>query len=148
MAARFGSPAVASTWHRSHSLLIRWAGGTPLGIFDKLFRRAKPPAPSSEHAVLVYFDYGSTDLGALFAVEETLERLIADAEVGELDGNEIAVDGSDGTLFMYGPDADALFAAIRPALEAVPFMRGARVVLRYGPPADDVSERTVTLPLS
>jgi hypothetical protein len=119
-----------------------------VGIFDKLLGRKKPPAEAPEHAVLVYFEYGSTDLSNLFAVEEALERVISEANVGELDGNEIATDGSDGTLFMYGPDADALFKSIRQTLEATPFMRGARVVLRYGPPEDDVPERTVTLPLS
>lgn len=98
--------------------------------------------------MLVYFHYGSTDLSALFAVEETIERVIAETQAGELDGNEVATDGSDGTLFLYGPDADALFTAIRPVLESVPFMRGARVVLRHGPPGEGVPEQTVTLPLS
>ena len=119
-----------------------------VGFFDRLFRKEKPPTAGPEQAVLVYFDYGSTDLSALFAVEEALERVIADAKAGELDGNEIATDGSDGTLFMYGPNADALFAAIHPTLEAAPFMQGARVVLRYGPADADVPERTLTLPLS
>ena len=76
-----------------------------MGFLDKLLRRKAPPAPNPEQAVLVYFDYGSTDLSALFEVEDALERVIADAQVGELDGNEIATDGSDGTLFMYGPDS-------------------------------------------
>lgn len=119
-----------------------------MGIFDKLFRREQPSVKAPDHAVLVYFEYGSTDLSKLFAVEEALERVIADAEVGEFDGNEIAMDGSDGTLFMYGPDADALFAAIRSTLEEVPFMKGARVVLRYGPPEPGTFEQTVTLPLA
>lgn len=119
-----------------------------MSILNRLFGRQRTPTPAPEHAVLVYFDYGSTDLSALFEVERTLERVIADAQAGELDGNEIATDGSDGTLFMYGPDADALFAVIRPTLEAAPFMRGARVLLRYGPPSDGVSELTLTLPLS
>jgi hypothetical protein len=97
--------------------------------------------------VLVYFEYGSTDLSALFALEDQLDHAIQKTMVGELDGNEVATDGSDGTLFMYGPDADVLFAAVRPILEAAPFMRGARVVRRYGPPtAEDVLEVTVTLP--
>ena len=118
-----------------------------MGIFDKLFRREQPPEKPPDQAVLVYFEYGSTDLSALFSVEEALENVIAEAGVGELDGNEIATDGSDGTLFMYGPDADALFTAIRPTLEAVPFLKGARVVLRYGPPEDGTSEQTLTIPL-
>ena len=57
----------------------------------------------------------------------------------------MAADGSDGFLYMYGPDADRLFAAVRPVLEGADFMRGARVTLRYGPPEDGVPEREVVL---
>jgi len=46
---------------------------------------------------------------------------------------------------MYGPDADQMFAAVRPVLEGADFMRGARVTLRYGPPADGVREHQVVL---
>lgn len=119
-----------------------------MGILTKLFG-AKPEitAKPVEHAVIVVFVYlGSTDLEPLFALERQLEADIAAANAGEYDGNETAVDGSDGTLYMYGPDADKLFAAIRPALEACSFMKGARVKLRYGPPADGVPEREVRLP--
>ena len=116
-----------------------------MGFIDRLLGRTAPKPP--DHAVLVYFEYGSPDLTELFAVEDALERVLNEAQVGEFDGNELAADGSGGTLFMYGPSADALFAAVRPTLEAVTFMQGARVVLRYGPPADDVREATVTLPL-
>ena len=65
--------------------------------------------------------------------------------VGEFDGNKVATDGSDGSLDMYGPNADALFAAARPILLAAEFMRGARVTLRYGPPEDGVKEVEVVL---
>lgn len=62
------------------------------------------PAPSSaEHGVIVHFYYGSRDLTGLYALEDRLERAISAAGVGEFDGNEIAVDGSDGYLYMYGP---------------------------------------------
>jgi hypothetical protein len=97
----------------------------------------------AEHAVIVNFNYGSTDLEPLFELEEQLETAIAEADAGEFDGNEIATDGSDGTLFMYGPDADRLFDVIRPILEAAPFMKGARVRKRYGPPEDGVREAVV-----
>ena len=78
--------------------------------------------------------------------ERQLESAITAAQAGEYDGNEVAVDGSDGTLYMYGPDADKLFAAIRPALEACSFMKGALVRLRYGPPADGVPSAKSGLP--
>ncbi len=117
-----------------------------MGFLDKILgKREQSPSPAPEHAVLVYFTYGSTDLSRLFALEEQLETVIGEARAGELDGNEVATDGSDGTLFMYGPDADALFAAVRPTLEAAEFMKGARIILRYGPPADGVKAREVVL---
>ncbi len=98
-----------------------------MGFFSKLFgSRSGPAAKAAEHAVIVSFAYGgSTDLQPLFVLEEKLESGIAAARVGEYDGNEIAVDGSDGTLYMYGPDADKLFEVVRPILENSSFMRGA-----------------------
>lgn len=117
-----------------------------MGFLDKLLRRRVPTQdPAPEHAVLVYFQYGSTDLSRLFALEERLEQAISEARAGEFDGNEIATDGSDGTLFMYGPDADKLFDVVRAILTSTDFMQGARVVLRFGPPQDGVREREVFL---
>ena len=119
-----------------------------MGFLDKLFGKRdkeKRPAELPEHAVIVHFQYGSTDLSRLFALEEQLQEAIGAAAVGEFDGNEVAVDGSDGFLYMYGPDADALFEAVRPVLEGAAFMRGARVMLRYGPPQDGVREVEVEL---
>lgn len=102
-----------------------------MGIFSRLF--AKPaPADKVEHAVIVDFRYGNTDLQPIFDVEKRLEAAIAAARAGELDGNEVAADGSEGTLYMYGPDGDTLFATVKPVLESCPFMRGARVRVRYG----------------
>lgn len=117
-----------------------------MSIFSRILGRTSEPKPV-EHAVIVHFEYGSTDLNPLFALERELEAAIAAAGAGELDGNEVATDGSDGFLYMYGPDGDALFAAVRPVLEACPFMRGARVRVRYGPPAEGVREVLHVLPV-
>jgi hypothetical protein len=112
-----------------------------MGFLNRIFgKRERTEVPPPEHAVLVHFMYGSTDLSNLIAVEEQLEMVLQQTGTGELDGNEVATDGSDGTLFLYGPDARALFGAIRPTLEAVEFMKGARVVMRFGPPEDGVKE--------
>lgn len=118
-----------------------------MGIFSRIFG-AEPGITETrvEHAVIVRFAYiGSTDLEPLFTLEAQLESAITAAQVGEYDGNEVAVDGSDGTLYMYGPDADKLFTAIRPVLETCSFMKGAVVTLRFGPPEDGVAEREVRL---
>src|SRR5262245_18626083 len=98
-----------------------------MGMLSKLFGRpsaykAKPP----EHAVIVEFVYGSTDLQPVFDLSEELETAIVGARAGEFDGNEVAADGSDGSLYMYGPDADRLFQLIRPILERCAFTRDAR----------------------
>lgn len=118
-----------------------------MGILSRLFgSKSEISVKPVEHAVIVTFAYiGSTDLDPLFALEPQLKSVIDAAWVGECDGNEVAVDGSDGTLYMYGPDADKFFAVVRPVLEACSFMKGASVKLRYGPPVDGVRESTVQL---
>ena len=86
----------------------------------------------TEHAVIIKFRYISTKLDGLFELEDQLEEAISKAEVGEYDGNELAADGSDGRLYMYGPDADRLLEVIEPIIRASPFMKGAEVRRRYG----------------
>jgi hypothetical protein len=99
----------------------------------------------SEHAVIVRFEYGATDLDPLYELEDALTEVIESQGVGEYDGHEVAVDGSDGTLYMYGPDADRLFAAVKERLLATSVLRNAVATLRYGPPEDGVREAEVNL---
>ncbi len=98
-----------------------------------------------EQAVIVKFKYGSTDLSPLFELEDQLIAAIDAAGVGEFDGNEVATDGSDGDLYMYGSDADRLFEAVRPILESATCIHQAVATIRYGPPEDGVRERKVTI---
>jgi hypothetical protein len=46
---------------------------------------------------------------------------------------------------MYGPDADQLFAVVRPVLEQSTAIRNAVATLRYGPPEDGVKSVEVRL---
>jgi hypothetical protein len=50
-----------------------------------------------------------------------------------------------GFLFMYGPNAEALFKAILPTLEATDFMRGAKALLRFGLSAEGMKEIVVDI---
>lgn len=127
--------------------LVGWVAAKMLGGGSAAPRSAHPAASEipAEHAVIVQFNYGSTDLTALHALEDELEAALSQAGSGELDGNEVAVDGSDGRLYFYGPDADALLGAIKSTLESVAFMRGARATLRYGPPETGVKSTEVIL---
>jgi hypothetical protein len=98
-----------------------------------------------EHAVIAEFEYAADSLDALYDVEALLEAAIDASGAGEFDGNEIAVDLSDGSLYMYGPDAEALFAVVRPILAGALCLRDTRVTLRFGPPDENVPERVEVL---
>lgn len=116
-----------------------------MGLFD-LFRKAEPVAPPPEHAVIVEFSYGSTDLKPIFELGDRLREAIESAGAGEYDGNEVEAVGASGSLYMYGPSADALFNVVGPILRTCPFMRGATVRLRYGPPGKESRQVEHQLP--
>jgi len=101
----------------------------------------------TEHAVILSFPVTSSlEVGGvpLQALEDRLADAIDMHDAGEFDGDVLGPD--DATLYMYGPDADRLFAAIRPVLKRVRFPIGSYVVKRYGDPGDpDVKETRVDL---
>lgn len=92
-----------------------------MGLFDKLFGRNKKKVKNSdkqvnaEHAVIIIFNYGIQGLKSLHELEAKLEGILTDRSVGEYDGHEIAIDYSDGSLYMYGPDAEKLYIAVKPS---------------------------------
>jgi len=102
---------------------------------------------ASEQAVIVHFDYGNPDWKPFFKFQERLESAIKRSGAGDYDGNELAVDGSDGTLYMYGPDADKLLAVAKPILLSADFLKNITVTLRYGGVEDKLA-REVKVRLS
>jgi len=94
----------------------------------------------------VHFEYGSTNFQHVYALGDLLQIAIAEAKVGEYDGHALPADGSEGRYFIYGPDAEAIFKAISPVLEASPMMRGARVTLHFGPRSWKTPKRVIQLP--
>jgi len=98
---------------------------------------------ASEQAVTVYLQLSDNGFGSedeqhrIYDLSDQLAAAIDMQDAGEFDGDEFG-DGSC-TLFMYGPDADALFAAVEPILRASPLAEGAYAVKRYG----DVGEVNV-----
>ena len=95
----------------------------------------------SDHAVLVHITSLPADSG-LDEIEDPLIEAIESARVGEFDGNEIGADGA--VLYMYGPDADALFAAVEPSLRAAPLGPGSYALKRYGDPGASESRVDLT----
>ena len=104
-------------------------------------------ASASEQAVIVHFDYGNADWKPFFAFEKILEDAINKSGAGDYDGNELAVDGSDGSLYMYGPDADKLLAVAKPILLSTSLLKNVTVTLRYGSVKDKLA-RVVKVRLS
>jgi hypothetical protein len=115
-----------------------------MGLLNKLFGRQKS-SPTTEHGVIIHFQYGKDNLDPLHQLESRLRSILADKTVGEHDGHEIAVDYSDGFLYLYGANAELLFKKIKNTLESTDFMTGAKVKLRFGPPEDGVKEIELTL---
>ncbi len=91
-------------------------------------------------SVIIYFNYGLEEMDSIYNLENELEKIITENNVGEFDGHEIAMDNTDGSLYMYGPNAENLFKAIKPILEKTNFMKGAMAHLRFGPPVEGVPE--------
>lgn len=130
-----------------------------MGCFVTLFSGRSPNIEKdevtaemvTEHAVLVYIPLSDAEFGgeqereALFELEDRLMEIIEDEQqIGEFDGNEIG--GGEFTLFMYGEDADALFAAIEPELRKLNPPPGDFYALkRYGPPDADAREEKIDL---
>ena len=91
----------------------------------------------AEHCVRVTFDLGAPGFGAaaerdaVHAFADLLAAAIETAGVGEFDGDEFG--GGECSLFMYGPDADRLFAVVHPLLAAWPVAQRGVAVRRYGP---------------
>jgi hypothetical protein len=112
-----------------------------MGLFDKLLGKKEPPKP--EDTVIVYLDginlpdevYKEYDLTTLATV---LEDAITVHGIGRFDGTETGIEES--ALYMYGRDADELFAAIEPILREYPLCQGGRVVIRKGEPGSPETE--------
>jgi hypothetical protein len=92
----------------------------------------------AEHCVKVILtlsngQHGTTEeVKSIHALSDDLKAAIAKHEAGAFDGDEFG--GGECTLYMYGPDADRLFDAIRQPLAASPLSRGGYAIKRFGPP--------------
>lgn len=96
-----------------------------------------------EHCVQVVLplssEHGSPDqVEAIHELTDQLADAIEEEEASEFDGDEFG--GGICRLYMYGPDADKLFDAIKRLLLASPLSKGGHAIKRYGPPEDGVRE--------
>ena len=101
-----------------------------------------------QQAVTVYLDgktlpgevYASTDAGDL---ADMFIAALNEGSLGEVRDDDW-MGGAEVGLYMYGSDAERMFAAIEPALLSYPLGQNARVVIRTG--AKGSGEREVRIP--
>jgi hypothetical protein len=90
----------------------------------------------SEQAVVVHIPLSNDEFGteeeqeAAFALDEELAEAVDASGAGEFDGNEFG--GGECVFFMYGPNADLLYALVRPILRARPIAARGYAIKRYG----------------
>ncbi len=116
-----------------------------------MLSRASMAGARDEQAVIVDLRLADGGFGSdkgrqsVFDLEAKLVTAIDTRGVGEFDGDEFGQGGA--TLYAYGPDADALFAAMEPAIREFGPNAGSSVTLRYGTAENpDARERVVPLP--
>ena len=103
-----------------------------------------------EHRVLVYLNLSDDAFGteeereSIYGLNHRLEEQINAQGVGEFDGHEFG--GGHCILFMFGPDADALYSAIEPILRESALSAGGHIIKRYGE-VDDPDAKEVHIDL-
>ena len=101
----------------------------------KIDRERKPSKydRSEDQSVIIwFFHYEYEELDELFDLEKRLGQVLVDNGLGRCDGNEIACEGTDGSLWFYGPSAEKIFTAIKPILQEIDWMRSAVATLTFG----------------
>lgn len=93
-----------------------------------------------EQSLIIRFQYCYEKLDALHDLEFYLDEFLENDPVGRIDGHEIAMEGVDGLLFLYGPDARKLFEKIEHILRLTPFTCEAEVFIRNGETEDECEE--------
>lgn len=118
-----------------------------MSFISRIFGKNEPPTKSPDQAVIVHVPLSDGANGTreefahLTALEEKMEEAIAVAGAGEFDGNEFGQ--GDFTYFMYGTDADRLFAVVETILRGDSQTKKGHALLRYGPPGS--TQRKVEL---
>lgn len=112
-------------------------------IPKKYFRGRKNK--NRNHAMIILFQCGKVNSQQIQDLEDRLRDSIDNTEIGNIEGVDISEDGSDGYIYISGPDANQLFGATHHILTATSFLKGATVRLRYGPPKVGVKAKEIKI---
>ena len=87
------------------------------------------------------------NLKMLHRLEDELIEIIDSKKVGIYDGHEVeSPDLIDGRLYMFGPNAEELFKAVKPTLDKTLWLQGAQARLCFGP-LDDQNTKLIDVPI-
>jgi hypothetical protein len=103
---------------------------------------------ATEEAVIIEFNYGLEEIEPFYDLSDKLRTIVEESNLGEYDGHEMAMDNSDGSFYLYGPDAKKLYEVVKKTIEQTSFMKGANITLRFGPPKPGVKEISFILNLN
>lgn len=102
---------------------------------------------TSQALIVRFDDYASRfsseqgiDLQPLVLLSDHLDGVLTADGLGEMDGYELADDGSVGTIYLYGEDARAMYETVKNTLEASPVTRGGMAFLYFGDVTDDATK--------
>lgn len=117
-----------------------------MSIFTRIFGSKEEPTKPSEHAVIVRVPISGAngteeEIQRLMDVEGELKAAIVEAGAGEFDGNEFGE--GEYVYYMYGSDADLLFASVESLLRNHDLAKRGVAEVRYGGPG--AKARKVTL---
>ncbi len=96
---------------------------------------------SFTHSVIIEFSYGMESINPLHHLADRLTYLLDQTDIGYYDGHEIAMDDSDGALFLYGRNAEQLYKLVEPVLFEADWLDGALVTLRFGLENEEVVKK-------
>lgn len=113
-----------------------FAASVVLAIAACADSRGADPSTLPEHAVLIHISApkdGSDQIG-LDQIEDPLIAVLESSGAGEWDGHETDLTTGEAVIYLYGPDADRLYAAIEPTLRELPIPPGSYAIKQYGEP--------------
>src|SRR6187551_3100286 len=58
-----------------------------------------------QEGVIIVFNYGLEENEPFYELSEKLRVLVDESGLGYYDGHEMNIDNSDGSFYLYGPDA-------------------------------------------
>jgi hypothetical protein len=86
----------------------------------------------------------SEERGEIDVLKQMLEDALEDDEVGFLDGWDYGM--HECTIFIYGPDAEALWTTSKPIIDSYRhIIAGGKALLRLGPPERGTTEKIIPL---